>query len=105
MQLFAILFSFLSFTIVSATPITRRDTAKVLSDLSTITRNTQHLSMDLASFISSTGNEPFAATAAINAVGSFNSTDSEAIASQVGDFAQAGLNLLISLIDDVHNLP
>jgi hypothetical protein len=100
-------------TTVSTRSTTKRDTAKVLSALSTITRNTEHLSRDLASFINSTGNEPFAqhfadlgqhindATSDINAVGSFNATDSEAIASQAGDFAEAGLNLLIALINNV----
>ncbi len=114
MQLVAYLFSLiLSSAIVSTTPIIKRDTAKVLSDLSTITRNTQYLSSELVFFINSTGNQTFAqhftalqqhidtATTAINAVGSFNSTDSEAIASQVGNFAQAGLNLLIALMKDV----
>jgi hypothetical protein len=121
MELIAALFSLLlSSLIVSTEPIialSKPDTAKVLSDLSIITRNTQHLSRNLTSFINSTGTEPFAqhfadlvqhinnATTDVNAVGSFNSTDSEAIASQAGSFTQAGINLIITLINNVTTSP
>jgi len=103
----------LSTTVVLSIPTNKRDTSKVLLDLSTITNNTVLLSSDLASFITNSSTiEPFAqhftdlrqsidVTATdVNAAGSFNSTNSQAIASQAGDFAQAGLNLLITLMNN-----
>jgi hypothetical protein len=104
----------ISSTLVSSVPITKRDTTKVLLDLTTITNNTILLSSDLVSFLNnSTSIKPFHrhfadlrrhiedTTTDITAAGSYNSSDSQTIASQAGDFTQAALNLLIALMNNV----
>jgi hypothetical protein len=106
----------LSSTLVFSAPIAKRDTATVLGNLSMITRNVVYLSSELASFIATpsigiaTFSQHFSdldkhidtTTANTNAVGSFNITDSEAIANSASVFANDALNLLIALMNNVN---
>jgi hypothetical protein len=119
MQLLNTLFPLLlTSTLVFSAPFAKRDTATVLGDLSTITRNVVYLSRELASFVAtpsvgiSTFSQHFSqldknidtATADTNAVGSFNATDSEAVANSASGFANDALNLLIALMNNVNPL-
>jgi hypothetical protein len=116
MQLLSTLFPLLlSSTLVFSVPIVKRDTAKVLGDLEMITRNVVYLTSELATFVASpsTGIATFSqhfsdldknigtTTTDTNAVGSFNSTDSEAIASSTTTFANDALALLQALTNNV----
>jgi hypothetical protein len=116
MQLLTTLFPLLlTSTLVFSTPITKRDTATVLGDLSMITRNVVYLSRELASYVATpsigiaTFSQHFSqldknidtATAETNAVGSFNATDSEAVANAASGFANDAVNFLVALINNV----
>jgi hypothetical protein len=118
MQIFTSLFPLLlSSTLVFSTPIAKRieNTAEVLGDFSIITRNVQHLSENLASFVKSPSigiktfsthfsdlNDHLAVTTSDTvAVGSFNTTDSQSVANAAATFAQDALTFLIALMSDV----
>ena len=118
MQIFTTLLPFLlSSALVSSAPLTKRDytPAKVLGDFDMITRNVQHLSTNLASFVAkpSIGIDTFSqhfsdlnthlavTTRDTLVVGSFNATDSESVANAAATFAQNALSFLVSLMSDV----
>jgi hypothetical protein len=118
MQLLTTLFPLLlTSTLVFSAPFAKRDTATVLGDLSMITRNVVYLSRELASYVATpsigiaTFSQHFSqldknidtATAEINAVGSFNATDSEAVANAASGFANDAVNLLVALINNVNS--
>lgn len=81
-----------------------------------ITRNVVYLSRELASFVAhpSTGIATFSnhfsqldknidtTTADISTVGSFNATDSEAVANSASGFANDAVNLLVALMNNVN---
>jgi hypothetical protein len=115
MQISTLLSVLLSSTLVFSTPIAKRDTAKVLSDFAMITRNVQHLSGDLASFVATpsggivTFSQHFSdlnthlaqTTTDTSAVPFFDVADSESIATAAGNFEQAAVPFLVALINDV----
>jgi hypothetical protein len=121
MQIFTSLLPLLlSPALVFSAPLAPRaeNTAKVLGDFSMLTRNVQHLSGNLASFVKSpsTGISTFSSHFSdLNyhlaltrgdtvAVGSFNTTDSKLVADAVATFAQDALTFLIALMSDVRSL-
>lgn len=119
MQIFTTLLPILlSSTLVFSAPVAERayNTAKVLGDFDMITRNVEHLSGNLKSFVASpsVGIATFSShftdlnthivqtTSDALVVGSFNLTDSELIANSSAKFAQTALlSFLIALMSDV----
>ncbi|KAE9368799.1 hypothetical protein N431DRAFT_428550 [Stipitochalara longipes BDJ] len=117
MQIFTTLLPLLlSSTLVVSTPIAKRqyNTAKVLGDFAMLTRNVDHLTTNLASFVASPSvgistfsqhftdfNEHISVTTADTiVVGSFNTTDSSSVANAAASWAQDTLNFLVALIGD-----
>jgi hypothetical protein len=107
----------LSTTVVFSAPLAKRDytPARVLGDFDMLTRNVQHLSGNIASFVAkpSIGIDTFSkhfsdlnlhiteTTRDTLVVGSFNTTDSQSIANAAATWAQNTLPFLISLMSDV----
>ena len=117
MKLFTFLPLLLS-TLVISTPLAKRqppNTAKVLADFVMLTRNVDHLSTNLASFVASPSvgittfsqhftdfNQHISVTKADTIlVASFNNTDSLLVADTVSFWEQDTLNFLIALMSDV----
>jgi len=117
MQIFTTLLLLLSSTLVVSTPIAKREynTAKVLGDFVMLTRNVDHLTTNLASFVASPSvgfstfsqhftdfNEHISVTTADTiVVGSFNTTDSPSVAKAAAAWGSDTLNFLIKLMSDV----
>ena len=116
MQIFTLLPLLLS-TLVVSTPLAKRQssTPKVLDDFVMLTRNVDHLTTNLASFVASPSvgistfsqhftdfNEHISVTTADTIVkGSFNTTDSPLVANAAYSWSQDTLNFLIALMSDV----